>query len=91
MIHPALHKLSTEEKSNFLIAYDSEKLSKGKALIFAFFGLHYFYLGKIGINILFLFTLGGLFIWYFIDLFRINSMVDAKNRGIADNLIHQFS
>lgn len=43
------------------------------------FGVHKFYLGKIGVGILYLCT-GGLFtIGWFIDLFTLGTQVDAYN------------
>ena len=42
-------------------------------------GLHRFYLGKVGTGLLQLITLGGFFVWQFIDLFLIPSMVDEVN------------
>ncbi|MCT4624780.1 MAG: TM2 domain-containing protein [Schleiferiaceae bacterium] len=51
-------------------------------LLWFFFGLHYIYLGKIGTQILYWITAGGLGIWAFIDLFRIPGMVERKNNEI---------
>jgi TM2 domain-containing membrane protein YozV len=39
--------------------------------IFGVFGVHRFYLGRVGTGILMLITLGGLGIWYIIDLILI--------------------
>jgi len=54
-------------------------------LLLGFIGLHYFYLGKTGKGIAFLLTLGGMTIWYFIDLFKIISgnFVDANGVKIT--------
>ena len=43
------------------------------------FGVHKFYLGKVGVGILYLFTLGIFGIGWFIDLFTLGGQVDTKN------------
>ena len=52
----------------------------GTAYLFYFlFGAHYIYLGQIGKQILFWFTIGGFGIWAIIDLFTLGSKVDLVN------------
>ena len=57
--------------------------SKGVAYLLwfflGFFGAHKFYLGKVGMGILYLFTLGLLGIGWFIDLFTLGTQVDVYN------------
>ncbi len=48
-------------------------------LLWAFLGAHYAYVGKWGVQILFWLTLGGLLIWWAIDVFRVPSMVRKAN------------
>jgi TM2 domain-containing membrane protein YozV len=51
------------------------KKSKIACLLLCLFighlGIHRFYVGKIGTGILFIFTIGGLGIWWLVDLIRI--------------------
>lgn len=49
---------------------------------FGVFGFHRFYLGHIGTGFLYIFTMGVFGIGALIDLFRIPSMVEAKNNEI---------
>ena len=52
--------------------------------ILGIFGVHRFYVGKIGTGILMIFTLGGFFIWWLIDLIRIivGDFEDREGRKI---------
>ncbi|WP_205502100.1 TM2 domain-containing protein [Rufibacter psychrotolerans] len=63
-------------------------LAKQKSVLLAyglwvFFGLHYAYVNKWGIQFLFWITAGGLGVWWFIDLFRIPKMVRRYNHAQA--------
>lgn len=61
----------------------SKVKSTGTAYLFwFFFGAHYAYMGKWGLQILYWFTLGGLGIWALIDLFTMSSKVDQHNAAI---------
>jgi len=65
----------------------SQMKSEGTGLILAIlFGCHYVYMGKIVIQILFWITFGGLFIWYFIDIFRVQGMIRQHNMNIAGQI-----
>ncbi len=46
---------------------------------FGFFGIHKFYLNKVGIGILYFFTFGIFGIGWFIDLFTLGNQVDNYN------------
>lgn len=52
-------------------------------LLWFFFGIHYAYLGKWGIQILYWVTCGGAGIWAFIDLFLIPGKVEKFNSQIS--------
>lgn len=53
-------------------------------MMFGVFGVHRFYVGKIGTGVLMLLTLGGLGIWYTVDLILvvIGSFRDKEDRRI---------
>ncbi|MFB9862298.1 TM2 domain-containing protein [Rufibacter immobilis] len=60
------------------------KKSTGFAyLLWVIFGLHYAYVNRWGLQFLFWITAGGLGIWWFIDLFRIPSVVRRYNEALA--------
>jgi len=63
----------------------SEIKSSGTAwIMYWFLGCHYGYLGKWGVQLVYWFTLGGLGLWMFIDMFRLSGLVKKHN-----NLIYQ--
>lgn len=66
--------------------YNAEKRSIGIAYILFFvaggFGAHRFYLGKIGTAFLFIFTFGGLGLWWLWDLVTLARQVDIYNENI---------
>jgi len=53
-------------------------------------GGHRFYLGKTGTAVAMLFTLGGLGIWAFIDLFLLNGMIREANEKIENEVIAEI-
>ncbi len=67
-------------KKSGLIAY----------ILWFFFGFHYLYLGRIGIQLIYWFTVGGFGIWAIIDLFRIPGMIERKNEDILRELMAQY-
>lgn len=68
----------------------ASRRSRLAALLFCFFlgclGIHRFYVGKVGTGILQLLTLGGLFIWSFIDLIFIacGAFRDAEGKRLTE-------
>ncbi len=61
--------------------------SSGTAYLFWFLlGAHYAYLGKWGLQILFWITVGGLMLWWLIDLFRIPGMTNRYNAKIFEKI-----
>ena len=60
-----------------------ELKSKGTAwVMYLFLGCQYGYLNKWGVQMAYWLTLGGLGMWAFIDLFRINGLVNKHNNKI---------
>ena len=73
-ISPAILKKVSEldslEQEMFLKEFKKKRKSPHIYFWCALLGVHYLYLGKIGLFFLFLLTLGGIWIWYLIDIFR---------------------
>ena len=76
--------LDDNSKVIFHTQYSSEKKGRGVATILAvMFGFDRFYLGQIGLGILKWITLGGIFFWWFIDIFTAAGRADEFNRNKA--------
>ena len=84
MVKVELIKMPPEKQALFVEEYRRKKKSTGVAyLLWFIIGLHYIYLGKLGWQLFYWVTLGGLLIWCFIDLFRMPGMVRDYNKDIA--------
>jgi len=70
--------------TNKLIAYDSRKANSTTIwLLFLFLGWSYGSLDKIGLQILYYITLGGIGMWALIRLFTLSGAIKTYNRRIA--------
>ncbi|MFA5375940.1 MAG: TM2 domain-containing protein [Dehalococcoidia bacterium] len=79
--------MTDAQKMVFLSTYNGEKKDRTLALILSIFlgelGIDRFYVGDIGLGFGKLLTLGGLGVWWLIDLFLIMGRVDSINREKA--------
>ncbi|MDD5190993.1 MAG: TM2 domain-containing protein [Dehalococcoidales bacterium] len=84
MVKIELFKLPPEKQTLFLEEYKRKKKNTGISyVLWLVIGLHYMYLGKVGWQFFYWFTLGGIGIWAFIDIFRMPGMVNNYNRDVA--------
>lgn len=68
-------------------AYQERKINSGTAwLLFLFVGWSYGSFGKMGLQVLFYLTLGGLGIWTLVRLFTLSGAIKDHNRKIAMEL-----
>src|SRR5882757_4142275 len=68
MVRNELARLSPQKQAEFLEEYKRNKKSVGAAYALWFFlGWHYAYQRKWGLQFLYWFTAGGVFVWTFID------------------------
>lgn len=75
--------MSETNTQNLMIYNSRKKDSTTIWLLFLFLGWSYGSLGKIGLQILFYLTLGGLGIWTLVRLFTLNGAIKDYNRNIA--------
>ena len=87
---PYVDKISDEGKITLQKQFKKAEKSKGVTFALWFFlGAHYAYMGKWGLFILFWLTGGGFFIWWFVDAFRISSLIDNLNEDIAMDIFQR--
>jgi hypothetical protein len=87
MVRSELARMSAQKQSEFVEEYRRKAKSIGVAYVLWMLALHYAYLGKWGLQILFLFTVGGLFVWFFIDIFRMPKLVRDHNKDVATDVL----
>ena len=84
-LHPKilyeLGKICPENQIRFKELYSKRKRSLGLAFICLIFfpGTHYAFLGRWQLQIMFWLTLGGAFVWWLVDLFRLPTLVKECN------------
>ena len=67
-----------------MLAYQNGALNTTTSwLLFLFLGWSYGSMGKIGLQILFYITGGGLGVWTLIRLFTLNGAIKEYNKGVA--------
>jgi hypothetical protein len=79
-------KIDPEMRDAFARDYSRRRKKLLIAYLLYLLGWHYLYLGKLGLQVAFLTTLGGFFLWGLVDLFRLPGMVARVNEGIAGEL-----
>ena len=74
---------------------DSELRKRRKSIpatyLLFILGVHYAYLNKWGLFVLYFITAGGYFVWGLIDLFRIPSLVGKVNSDIEMQIIRNLT
>ena len=70
--------------TNKIMIYQNRKANPTTVwLLFIFLGWSYGSLGKVGLQILFYITLGGLGVWTLIRLFTLSGAIKEYNRNVA--------
>ena len=73
--------------ANKLLVYESRKANPTTVwLLFLFFGWSYGSLDKIGIQMLYYITFGGIGIWALFRLFTLNDAINSYNIRIAEQV-----
>jgi hypothetical protein len=72
MVRNEVVKLSAKKQEEFVEEYRRKAKSTGVGYLLWFVGFHHAYVGNWGLLILYWLTLGGLCVWWIIDLFRVS-------------------
>lgn len=76
------------------MGFAEEFARKKKSPLLAFLlvgvGLHYAYLGKVWLTLIFLITFGGFGLWWVVDVFRVFGMVREHNRSVAIQVLRDI-
>lgn len=77
-------QMDASTMASFFNEYEAKKRKLSIAYVFWFFcGLHYLYFRNTITQLIFTFTVGGVWIWWMIDLFRMPSLVRSANEQVA--------
>ena len=91
MVTTELVKMSSKKQDMYTEEHSRRTKSEGVAYFLWFvFRVHYIYLGKVGWQFVYWFTLGGLIIWAIVDLFRIPDMVIDYNKDISIEILRDI-
>ena len=83
-VRTALSKLSDEHQMQFQEEFNRKSKSTGLMMALAIlFPIQLFLLDKTGLGILFIFTIGGFFIWWIVEIFLTPSRVRDFNSDLA--------
>lgn len=92
MVRSELGKLSAQKQEEFIEEYQRKTKSIGIAYLFLIiiFTMHYGYIRKWGLQVVFWLTLGGVGIWFLVDLFRLPGLVRDYNKDIATDTMRNL-
>lgn len=84
--------LPAETRERFLARYQRRARSTGAAyFVCLLVGGQYAYVGRWGVQLLFWVSLGGLLIWWVVDLFRVAGMVRRHNERVARDILRALA
>lgn len=92
MVRNELAKMPAQRQQEFVEEYRRKSKSLGLAYLFLLivFALHYGYVRKWGLQVVFWLTAGGLGIWWLIDIFRLPGIVGGYNKDMATDVMRNL-
>ena len=93
-VREAVSKLPQVLKDEFYEEYHLAERKKGLSYLFWLipppFSCHYFYNRRLFTQILYTMSMGGFFIWWIVDFFRISELVQDENRKTARKFLKKM-
>ena len=83
--------LDEKQRIRFDMQFQSEAKDPTIALICSLFGVYHFYMGQIGLGILFLFLAGGCGIWALITIIGAKKSAEKHNQELAQRIFLTMS
>lgn len=84
MVRNELTKLPAQRQEEFVEEYSRKARQAPIAyILWLCLGWHYMYQKKWGLQVVFWLTLGGFFVWWLVDAFRIPAMIRDYNKDVA--------
>lgn len=92
MVRNELAKLPAQKQEEFVEEYKRKAKSTGVAYLFLLliFSMHYGYLNKWGLQVVFWLTGGGMLVWWIIDIFRLSGLVKNHNKDVATDTMRNL-
>lgn len=92
MVRNELAKMPAQKQEEFVEEYKRKAKSTGVAYLFLLLilSMHYGYLNKWGLQIVFWLTAGGLGFWWIIDIFRLSGLVKNHNKDVATDTMRNL-
>lgn len=88
MVRNELAKMSPQKQEEFVEEFRRKQKSVGMAYVcWLLLGVHYGFLRKWGVQVVYWLTAGGFLMWAFVDLFRIPGMVRDYNKDVATDIM----
>ena len=84
-------QMDLNSQNAFFNEYEKKKKKVAIGYVLWIIGFHYLYLKKVGVQFAFWFTGGGFLVWWFIDLFRMPSLVRSANEGTARDALQTLA
>lgn len=92
MVRNELAKMPAQKQEEFAEEFSRKSKSTGMAYLFLIvvLAMHYGYLRKWGLQVVFWITGGGFFLWWIADLFRLPGLVRNYNKDVASEIMRNL-